>query len=127
MMTDEDKERIIQERKRQERLAFEAQDRCCHISSILRKLGLMNAIDRAIYEEAKRRLDESREERKLMSELGHMVKLFEEYFKRKESRLPEGLDTLIARNNLACVMVEIYGVDHPLCERKCLSPAGVDR
>lgn len=52
----------------------------------------------------------------MMSELGQIVKLFDELVKRKDSRLPEGFDTLIAKNNLACVLVEIYGCDHPLCE-----------
>eukprot|EP00981_Chlorochromonas_danica_P010068 scaffold2998_cov158-Ochromonas_danica.AAC.6 len=97
MMTAEDIERIKQAKLRKERLFYEAQDRL-------------------FYEEAKRKLDESKEERKTMSELGQIVRLFDQYLKKKESRLAEGLDTIVAKNNLACVMVEIYGVEHPLSE-----------
>lgn len=101
MMTAEDIERIKQAKLRKERLFYEAQDRL-------------------VYEEAKRKLDESKEERKTMSELGQIVRLFDQYLKKKESRLAEGLDTIVAKNNLACVMVTIYGVEHPLSECKPL-------
>ncbi len=98
-MTEDDLDRIRQEKLRKERLIYESQDKL-------------------LFDEATRKLYESREERKTISELGQIVKLFDDFLKRKESRLPEGLDTLIAKNNLACALVELYSVDHLLCERK---------
>lgn len=96
-MTDEDYERIKQEKLRKERLFYEAQDK-------------------QVYDEAIRKLYESREEKKTMAELGQIVKLFDEFFKRKQARGGGGIDSIIAKNNIACVMVEVYGVDHPLCQ-----------
>ncbi|RYH28599.1 hypothetical protein EON65_11580 [archaeon] len=96
-MTDEDYERIKQEKLRKERLFYEAQDKL-------------------VYDEAIRKLYESREEKKTMAELGQIVKLFEEFFKRKQNRGGGGIDSIIAKNNIACVMVEVYGVEHPLSQ-----------
>lgn len=98
-MTEEDLERIRLENLRIERLQAEVQDK-------------------ALFVEAKARLYESREVKKTMGELGQIVKIFEDLAKRKNGRFPEGFDAIVATNNLACVLVEVYGTDHPLCERK---------
>ncbi len=100
-MTDEDHERLRLQKQEALRLEYEKEE----------KLLFDNALSL---------LMNSRESRKNSQELNVLVKAFEKICLLKEKRFPDDYGVNIARNNLACVLLEIYGSEHPLCERKFL-------
>jgi hypothetical protein len=75
--------------------------------------------EKSLFLEAREELFHIREiSIKNKEEVGEIIKLFENLVKLKESRFPLEYHTQIARNNLACVLYELYGLEHPLSECK---------
>jgi hypothetical protein len=74
--------------------------------------------ERLLFDHALSLLINSRESRKNSQELNVLAKTFEQICLLKEKRFPDDFGVNVARNNLACVLLEIYGLEHPLAERK---------
>jgi hypothetical protein len=99
-MTEEDKEQLRLEKLQSQKKEFILEEK-------------------TLFQEALSYLLEIREKTvKDKDEIHKVVKCFEEIVTLKESRFPNEFQTQIARNNLSCVLYELYGIDHPLAERK---------
>lgn len=99
-MTDEEKEAL-----RQEKLALERKKWAVEEEQMLA--------------EAVAALFEARNERKSSTETAEMVAKWEALLSIREDRYPNHHRLAVVMNDLACILLEFYGLDHPLCQ-----PAG---
>lgn len=102
-MTAADHERLQRRKERQRKRAFEKDEKRA-FDECLRGVTL------AMEETAKG-------QKVAMAEWATLIKRFETLMKVQDERFPQALPAQITKNNVAAIYVEVYGLDHPLCER----------
>lgn len=64
---------------------------------------------------------QSRESRKTVAEKETVMRLWEHVLSLKEKRYPGDIRVAVAQNNLGCVLLELFGLNHPLGDGKYCS------
>lgn len=103
-LTEEDRERI-------------------RLEKLLKQKELFYAEEIKLYEDVMVRYYEIKEFKELgqyvsRDQQSKLIAAYEDLLKLKESRFPNDIYTQIIRNNLAVILFELYGMDHPSAERK---------
>jgi len=104
------------ERERKRRNITEEERQALMQEQRMMELKMWEDEEEKLFNEAYALYLDSQEYRKNTSELSVVVTAWEQLLNLKESRHPIALGTAVCQNNLGCVLVHSYGLNHPRSE-----------